>query len=346
MCPPLIVKLHCEAFNFKLTLADMTISERIPPMTNNIYVLLYNRLCMFEFGCVAEVFGLSRPEFDHHWYQFHTFSIDNQAVDTQYHGQMSPTVKLEQLQFPATIIIPGWENIESIPSPELIELLNTAYAAGSRIVTICSGVYALAHSGLLDGKSATTHWRYLSDFSNKFDRVQVKDDTLFVEDERLFTSAGSAAGLDLCLNLVRQDYGSKVVNSVARRLVLPPLREGSQAQFVEAPVIDCPMGSVSSITEKIQANLAQDWSLKQLANTFAMSERTLLRKFKQATGTSPAKWLIQARVQRAGELLERTQAPIEVVANDCGFGTAAKFRQHFKAHLAISPQAYRRQFQP
>lgn len=322
----------------------MTLFERKPPMLRKVCVLLYDNLCMFEFGCVAEVFGLPRPEFNENWYQFETFSVDNNPVATQYGGQMSPSIELESIEFPATIIIPGWQGIDVIPPQKLIQFIQQAHLNGSRILTICSGVFVLAATGLLNGKEATTHWRYLPQLQNDYPEIRVTNDVLYVDNGQTMTSAGSAAGLDLCLSLVRQDFGADVVNSVARRLVLPPLREGNQAQFVEAPALENRGVNISEITDIVVQELDKDWSLSELAQRFAMSERTLLRRFKQATGTSPAKWLIQARVQRARQLLETTQLPIESLANQCGFGTATNFRQHFRAQLNISPVAYRKQF--
>ena len=324
----------------------MTLFERIPPMLKNVYVLLYDNLCMFEFGCVAEVFGLSRPELKEDWYSFDTFSIDNKATTTQYGGEMSPSVELQQIEFPATIIIPGWQGVDVAPPAELIQFILNAHFHGSRILTICSGVFVLAATGLLNGQAATTHWRYLPHLTKDYPKIQVTNDVLYVDNGQTMTSAGSAAGLDLSLSLVRKDYGADVVNSVARRLVLPPLREGNQAQFIEAPVPEQRGIKVSEITDVIIKELDKNWSVNELARRFAMSERTLLRRFKQATGTSPAKWLTQARVQHARQLLETTQLPIEQLASQCGFGTATNFRQHFRAHLNISPQAYRKQFQP
>lgn len=324
----------------------MTLFERKPPMLKNVYVLLYDNLCMFEFGCVAEVFGLPRPELKQDWYQFDTFSIDDNPVTTQYAGQLSPSIKLDKIDLPATIIIPGWQGVDVKPPIELIQFIKQAHDSGSRILTICSGVFVLASSGLLNGKPATTHWRYLERLKSDHPEIQVTNDVLYVDNGQIMTSAGSAAGLDLCLNLVRQDFGADVVNSVARRLVLPPLREGNQAQFVEAPAAETRGINISEITDTIIQELDKTWSISELAERFAMSERTLLRRFKQATGTSPAKWLTQARVQHARKLLETTQLPIENLASQCGFGTATNLRQHFKAHLNIAPVAYRKQFQP
>lgn len=320
----------------------------MPNQQRHIAVLIYDQLCMFEFACVAEVFGLPRPEVGDNWYRFDTFSIDDQPVSCQYHGQMQPSANIDDLfktgNYPDTIIIPGWTGTDIAPPPALIERLIAAHTNGSRLLSVCSGVFVLAATGLLDGKQATTHWRYLSLLQAQYPHIAITNDVLFVDNQTLLTSAGSAAGLDLCLHLVRTDFGSKIANTVARRLVLSPLREGSQAQFVEAPVPTHTRSSISAILEQMQQNLQDDQPVAKLAKSANMSERTFLRRFKASTGTTPNQWLTEARLQYAKSLLETTTMPIETLAEQAGFGTATTLRLQFRKRLKVSPMAYRKMF--
>lgn len=310
----------------------------------HVAVLIYDGLCMFEFACVAEIFGLPRPELGNNWYQFSTASVDGKDVSCQYQGKITPTSSLEHLPDIDTLIIPGWSNTNDSVPKKLINKLNELHKNGCRLLSICSGVFVLAETGLLNGKSATTHWRYVEKLAQRFPEINVQVDVLFVNNGSIMTSAGSAAGIDLCLHLVREDYGAETVNSVARRLVVPPLREGNQAQFIEQPVPNNSRHSIAPVLEKITKNIAAPHTVKSLANSMNMSERTLLRRFKASTGTSPGEWIIEARIQFAKELLERTELSIDLVAEQSGLGTAMTLRHHFRTRLNIAPAAYRKRF--
>jgi len=312
--------------------------------SKTVVVLIYEQLCMFEFSCVAEVFGLPRPEMGNNWYQFKTASIDGNPVNTQYHGQISPDISLSALEQADLIIIPGWSGIDDDVPAEVIDKLCQLHAAGTRLASICSGVKVLASTGLLNKKSATTHWRYIDTLKKKHPEIDVKTDVLYIDHESLLTSAGSAAGLDLCLHIVRKDFGSDIANQVARRLVIPPLREGSQAQFVQQPVPSNDRGVISPVLDLMHSQLDQPHPTAKLAATMNLSERTFLRRFKEATGTTPGEWLSEARVQRAKTLLESTDLSVERVATQVGFGTAMTLRHHFRKRLHISPVSYRKQF--
>lgn len=222
--------------------------------------------------------------------------------------------------------------------------LRDAHARGARLVSICSGAFVLAATGLLDGQRATTHWRYADAMRRMYPRIEVDPDVLYVEANRVFTSAGSAAGLDLCLHLVRLDYGAAVANLVARRLVIAPHRDGGQAQFVERPVPRRSADPFSQVLQSMQHDLASDQPIAALAARAAMSTRTFMRRFKDATGTTPAAWLVTARLARARDLLEGTALPVDHVANECGFGSETTMRHHFRRRLRTSPSAYRAQF--
>lgn len=308
-------------------------------------VLLYDQLCIFEFACVSEVFGLDRPEMGEDWYRFETFSVDGQAVNTQYQGQMKPDKAMAEITFPSTIIVPGWTHCDAAVPDDLVRFLQQAHAQGSRLLSICSGVFVLAATGLLAHKKATTHWNYLEQLSLREPACQVTNDVLYVDEDSILTSAGSAAGLDLCLHLVRKDFGVEAVNSVARRLVIPPFREGSQAQFVAKPVPKTPEQSIGKVLDFIQKNLQDSISVAQLADMANMSERTFIRRFKQSTGFSPGEWATRIRLQFAQELLSDTSLSMETIAHKTGFGSSNTLRTQFKNRLKLSPMAYRKSFQ-
>lgn len=325
-----------------MTPSDQIVPTR-PVVSPLVAVLAYDGLCMFEFACATEVFGLSRPELGPSWYRFETC-----AAKRRVRGQYGATVKvdagLDRLAAAGTVVIPGWQGID-VPVPQAItHALRHAHAGGARLLSICSGATVLAATGLLDGKRVATHWRYAEALARAYPAVQVDADVLYVDEGQLLSSAGSAAGLDLCLHLVRRDHGADVANHVARRLVIPPHREGGQAQFVERPVPVRPRDSLSALMVAMRQRLGDDLGIAELARMAAMSERSLIRHFKAATGTSPGDWLTGVRVDRARELLETSSLPIERIAEATGFGTATTLRHHFRRRLGTSPGAYRSRF--
>ncbi len=307
-------------------------------------MLVYDGLCMFEFACAAEVFGLHRPEAGPDWYSFRTVSLDGEPVRAQFGGRVDPDGGLRQLRSAATVIIPGWAGIDVAVPDALIAALRSAHRKGARLLSICSGAFVLAATGLLDGQRATTHWRYAEALGRRFPSVEVDPDVLYVDAGQVLTSAGSAAGLDLMLHLVRRDFGSRMANNVARRLVVPPHREGGQAQFVQQPLPPPGRDRLSPLLDRMRRRLDQAHPVSALAAQLSMSERNFLRHFKAATGTSPHDWLTGIRVQHARELLESTRLPIDRIAEQCGFGTATTLRHHFRLRLGRSPAAYRRSF--
>ena len=231
------------------------------------------------------------------------------------------------------------------PAPELVEDLRTAHDRGARLLSVCTGAFTLAATGLLDGKRATTHWMHAAALAHRFPEIEVDPGVLYVDSGSILTSAGTAAGIDLCLHVVRQDLGAEVANAVARRMVVPPHRDGGQAQFVDAPVPSVEEGDAFNETMAwAAAHLADDLSVQALAARAAMSPRTFARRFTAATGTTPRQWLIAQRVLLAQRLLETTDESIERIAEMCGFGGAAGLRKHFERRVKASPQAYRRTF--
>jgi AraC family transcriptional regulator, transcriptional activator FtrA len=313
-----------------------------------VVALVYDGLCAFEFSCAAEVFGLARPELGPDWYRFETCSR-GRSVRSQYGMHMRAANGLERLHAAGTIVIPGWQGID-VPVPQaILDALRAAHARGARLLSICSGAFVLAATGLLDGRRATTHWRYAEALQHRYPKICVDPNVLYVDEGSVLTSAGSAAGLDLCLHLVRRDYGSAIANQVARRLVIPPHRDGGQAQFLERPVEDRERKSgqpksLSVLLDKIRKRPGESWRIGELARLAAMSERTFMRRFRAATGLSPADWVIRARVDAARELLENTGLPIDHIAERCGLGTPTTLRHHFRKKVGVSPAQYRKRF--
>lgn len=319
------------------------------PRNPLVVALVYDGLCTFEFSCAAEVFGLPRPELGPDWYRFETCSLKGASVRSQHGMRMQAAYGLGRLAAAGTIVIPGWAGTD-VPVPQaIIEALRRAHARGARLLSICSGAFVLAATGLLDGKQATTHWRYAEALQRRFPKVTIDPNVLYVDEGSVLTSAGSAAGLDLCLHLVRRDYGSRMANQVARRLIIPPHRDGGQAQFLERPVEDRAggaerRGSVSVLLDKIRKRPGESWRIAGLARLAAMSERTFMRRFRAATGFSPADWITRARIDAARELLENTALPVDRIAEHCGLGTPATMRHHFRKKVGLSPTQYRKGF--
>jgi AraC family transcriptional activator FtrA len=333
--------------NTNLRVAEKTISVYIMPTSpfrHHIVVLAYEGLCTFEFGIAVEMFGLPRPELEQ-WYTFEVCSLDKGPLQAIGGLKVIPARRgTRALEAADTILIPGWRGAEAQPPRQLVNALRKAHERGARLVSICSGVFVVAATGLLDGKSATTHWRYTDQLAQRFPSITVKPDVLYVDEGTILTSAGSAAGMDLCLHIIRKDLGPKVANQVARRLVIPPHREGGQAQFVDAPVGDAATPWLSLLFDWVQTRLHKNLSIKHLAQQSRMSPRTFARKFVSATGASPGDWITGLRIRRAKDLLELTALSIEEIAARCGFGSAAILRHHFRRRVNLAPNTYRARF--
>ncbi|MGC7094915.1 helix-turn-helix domain-containing protein [Amycolatopsis lurida] len=311
----------------------------------SVAVLAYQGMSAFETGIVTEVFGLEWRGFGVPWYRLKICAEQPGPVRMIGGATLETPYGLDDFTDADTLVVPSVADPAADPSPELVAALRRAYHRGTRIVSICSGAFALAGAGLLDGRRATTHWRYADLLASRFPQVEVDPNPLYVEDSGVFTSAGCAAGLDLCLHLVRADFGAAVANSVARHLVIPPHRDGGQAQYIEAPMAPDPDNDhVARSMAWALEHLAEPITVAKLAEIAAMSARTYLRHFLRATGTSPIRWLIAQRVQASLPLLETTDTPIERIATAVGFDTAVTFRHHFAAAMRIAPSAYRRTF--
>jgi transcriptional regulator GlxA family with amidase domain len=252
---------------------------------------------------------------------------------------------LDQLAEADTAIVPGFDPRGAWPPPEpVLDALRAAHARGARIASICTGAFALGAAGLLDGRHATTHWRYAAQLAQLCPRAEIDPGVLYVDDGDLLTSAGVAAGIDLCLHLLRRDHGVEAANAAARQTVVAPHRSGGQAQFIERAVPPSDDGSLEATRAYALQHLDEPLTVAQLAQNAHTSERTFNRRFRQETGTTPLRWLHAQRVDHARRLLEASDLPVETVARRCGFGSAAILRQHFRRATATTPTAYRRTF--
>ncbi|MFI6594708.1 helix-turn-helix domain-containing protein [Nonomuraea sp. NPDC050536] len=317
----------------------------MPARLPSVAVLAFDGMAPFELGCVVEIFGLPRPELDVPWYTLSVCAETAEPLRVVGGFTMRAEHGLDVLAAADTVIVPGVADVRGEVSGELVEALRAAHGRGARIVSICSGAFALAAAGLLDGREATTHWNYADLLRSRYPAVRVTPSVLYVDGGDVLTSAGSAAGLDLLVHLVRKDHGARVANAVARRLVIPPHREGGQAQFIEAPVP--PPGDDDGVARAMAwalGNLAEPLTVARLAREARMSERSFIRHFKRQTGTSPLRWVIAQRVAACLPMLESSQAPVEEVGVAVGFDSPVTFRHHFTRAMRTSPSAYRRAF--
>src|SRR3954452_20723699 len=310
---------------------------------HTVAVAVVSGSTQFELAVAYEVFGVDRRYLTPDWYAFKLCAADPPPVRTEAGLVLDTPYGLDDLVGADTVIVPAAVN-DPDEHPDLVAALRTAYANGARIASICTGAYTLAEAGLLDGKRATTHWAHADDFATRYPDIDVDPNVLYVEDGRLFTSAGTAAGIDLCLHLVRQDLGVEFANAVARRKVVPPHRDGGQAQYVDAPLPRCDSDTLGPLLDWALARLDEPLTLPDLARQANVSVRTLVRRFTAATGTTPLRWLLAQRVRRAQHLLESSDQPVERIASLAGFGTAANLRQHFTRVIGVPPMHYRRTF--
>jgi len=319
-------------------------SKKAPKSPHLVAAVAYDGLCTFEFGCVVELFALERPEITGPWYRLGVCAARRGPLRAAGGVRLTAPHSLRLLDRADTIIIPGWRGAEAPVPPALLRKLRAAHARGARLCSICSGVFVLAATGLLDGRAATTHWRYADRLRQLFPAIDVRPNELYVDTGRIITSAGSAAGLDMMLHLVRRDHGARTANLVAQRLVIAPHREGGQAQYLPRPLPRNEHSLLAPLLDWVRSNPAQDHALPALARRAGMSPRTLQRHFRATTGFSPKQWLVRERVALAKEALEATNAPLWKVAESAGFGTEASFRRHFRLVAGTSPHRYRQRF--
>lgn len=325
----------------------MTLFVKILPMAPRnraVVAVAYDGLCSFEFGVASELFGLARPELDVDWYDFAVVSADPGPLRTLGGIEMSAPTDLSLIEEAGTIVLPGWRDLDDPPPENLVDALSTAHERGARLLSICSGAFLLAATGLLDDKAATTHWRHADRLRRQYPQIDVRPDVLYIDNGSILTSAGSAAGIDLGLHLIRRDHGPAIANEVARRLVVPPHRDGGQAQFIATPVPTADESPVAATIDWALARLDEPLTVETLAGHAHMSVRTFARRFGEATGTTPHRWLTRHRVLRAQELLETTGLSVDEVAAHCGLGSAANLRHHFERETRTTPSRYRAAF--
>lgn len=313
-------------------------------MLKTVAVVLLDDVALFEFGVLAEVFGIDRSDEGVPKLDFRVCALEPGKPLSARNGiKVIPPYGLDGLVGADLVAVPATRIRKDHP-PEVLEALRQAAARGATILSVCSGAFVLGAAGLLDGRRCTTHWRLAEDLAQRYPDAKIDPDVLFVDDGDLITSAGTAAGIDACLHLVRRELGGAVATRIARRMVVPPQRDGGQRQYVDLPVPECSSESLTPVLTWMLENITIDHPVSALARRVAMSERTFARRFQAETGTTPHKWLSMQRVLHARNLLEETDLSIESVATRSGFGTAALLRHHFRRVVGVAPQDYRHRF--
>ncbi|WP_030686144.1 GlxA family transcriptional regulator [Streptomyces sp. NRRL B-1347] len=323
--------------------------ERRAPAPHRVAVLVMDGVIPFELGIPQRIFGRARNAEGRRLYEVVTCSVRPPGpVRTDADFDVVVEHGPEALAAADTVVVPASHELGPVyEEGRLTDELAAALARvrpGTRMVSICTGGYVLAAAGLLDGRPATTHWAHAEHFQRLFPRVDVDADVLFIDDGDVLTSAGVAAGLDLCLHVVRRDHGAAVANEVARSTVVPPHRDGGQAQYVQRPVPEPQLATTTSARAWALGRLHEPIQLRDLAEQEAMSVRTFTRRFREEVGVSPGQWLTRQRVERARHLLESTGLSVDRIARESGFGTAQSMRQHLQSVLGVTPTAYRRTF--
>jgi transcriptional regulator GlxA family with amidase domain len=317
-------------------------------MLRNVVVIAQDNVAPFELGVLSEVFGIDRSEEGCPVYDFTVCTVTPGRVRTKAGYDIHVEHGLEVAARADLIAIPAAARPDSPTSADeaVFDVLRAAEARGAWIVSVCTGAYTLARAGLLDGRRCTTHWKYTDQLARQFPTAIVEPDVLYVEDRHVITSAGTAAGIDACLHLVRLEDGTRVANAIARRMVVPPHRDGGQAQYIARPLPAPSTHPMRASLTWMEQRLATDLTVDQMAEHAHMSARTFARRFQQETGTTPYEWLTMQRVLLAQELLEETNLPVDVVAERSGFGSAATLRHHFLRRRGTTPQNYRKTFCP
>jgi transcriptional regulator GlxA family with amidase domain len=312
-------------------------------MLKNVAALVYDGVAPFELGVLCEAFGIDRvddgvPRLD--------FSICGPvvgSVPTSVGFSINVELGLDRVEEADLVCVPAMPRGGFVPD-EVIKALRLAHDRGARILSVCSGAFVLGEAGLLDGRECTTHWRYTSELAERYPLAKVVPEVLYVDAGQVVTSAGTAAGLDATLHVWRQEYGAGVASAVARRMVVPPQRDGGQAQFITRAVPDCDVETLGPLLHWIVENLGEDLDVDTLARRSLMSPRTFARRFRAETGATPHAWVTNQRVLRAEQLLEQSDRSVEWIADEVGFGNAATLRHHFTRVRGLSPQQYRRRF--
>ncbi|MCX5392044.1 helix-turn-helix domain-containing protein [Streptomyces sp. NBC_00094] len=313
----------------------------------SVVLALYDGAMLYETAAACEVFGVDR-ELTDTWYDFRVCGPD--TTGDRREGRLGSWLRIDTphgydaLAEADTVIVSSWDDVDAEPPADLVAAVRAAHDRGARIVSLCTGAFVLAAAGVLDGRRATTHWAHTDALAARYPRVEVDPDVLYIEDGNVLTSAGKAAGMDLCLHLVDADHGAAVANELARRLLVPARRAGAQAQFVAAPTAVESGYAFSDLLDWASGRLDEPLTVPDLARRANMSTRNLTRRFTATTGTTPLRWLHTQRIHRAQELLETTDDTVELIATRTGMGTAATLRRHFHNALGVPPDVYRRTF--
>jgi transcriptional regulator GlxA family with amidase domain len=314
-------------------------------MLKNVAAVLLNDVHPFELGVLSEVFGLDRSDDGLPVYDFAAVSAEGPTLPTHAGFTISTPYGLERLADADLIAISTGDSYPTREYPEeLLAALRSAVDRGARVLSVCTGAFVLGAAGLLDGRRCTTHWRHAQALAQRHPRAFVDPDVLYVDEGAVITSAGTAAAIDACLHVVRQEHGPEVANQIARRMVVPPHRDGGQAQYIERPLPRTPCDTVGDVLSWMERPLDREMTVEQLAARAHMSPRTFARRFQQETGTTPYRWLLRQRVLLSQELLETTDETVDAIAGRAGFGNAAGLRHHFLRMLDTTPNAYRRTF--
>lgn len=308
----------------------------------NVAVLAFEGVAPFELGILCEAFGLDRTDDGVPAIDFAVCAEDDRPMRSAMGFTIQAEHGLDRLAEADLVGIPAIKEVDA--SPAVIEAIRAAHDRGARLMSVCSGSFILGQAGLLDGRECTTHWMHTERMQQMFPAAKVVPEVLYVDAGQVVTSAGSAAGMDAALHIWRQEHGAAIANIVARRAVVPPYRDGGQAQYIARAVPDCDADTLAPLLTWIVENLAEDHGVEVLAQRALMSPRTFARRFRDEVGTTPHTWITRQRVAAAEELLERTDQPVERIASAVGFGNAATLRHHFVRVRGVSPQSYRRQF--
>lgn len=313
-------------------------------MVQVVAALLASRAAAFELGVLAEVFGIDRTDDGVPAFDFRVCALDpSRPVPTSSGFAVVASHGLEGAADADLVAVPAGPADGPFPEP-FLTVLRDAVQRGARVMSVCSGAFMLGAAGLLDGRRCATHWRYADELARRYPLAQVDLDVLYVEDGSVLTSAGTAAGIDACLHLVRADHGAQVAARIARRMVVPPHRSGGQRQYVESPILEPSSTSLQPVLDWVVAHLDRPHSVAELAARAQVSERTFARRFAAEVGSSPHRWVTEQRVGLARRLLEGTDADVESIARACGLSSGALLRQLFQRSVGVSPSTYRRQF--
>lgn len=312
-------------------------------MLQSVACIAVPQMAPFEFGVICEVFGIDRTEQGGPTFDFHVVAAEPGPIPTKLGFDVVVHEDLEFARHADLVAVPA-ALIDTPPDERVLEVIREAVARGAWVLSVCSGAFTLGHAGVLDGRRATTHWMYTDKMAAMFPKTEVDPDVLFVQDDKVVTGAGTAAGIDAALHIVRTELGASAANIVARRMVVPPQRDGGQSQFIQTPVPECHSDSFAKVTEWMLEHLDQELTVDLLARKALMSPRTFARRFRAETGTTPNAWLNRQRLLRAQQLLEETSLTLEEIARETGFGAAAVMRHHFLKVLQTTPTQYRRLF--